>query len=114
MTNTLSLPRTGKLAILATALVYTGLSFGIATGATPVHAAGTPYYSATLAAPASEARTVAGGVAWTCEDTTCVGSKASARPLRICRGLNHKFGEVASFKVLGQAITEDELAQCNE
>jgi hypothetical protein len=114
MTNTLSLPRTGKLAILATALVYTGLSFGIATGATPVHAAGTPYYSATLAAPASEARTVAGGVAWTCEATTCVGSKASARPLRICRSLNHKFGEVASFKVLGQAITEDELAQCNE
>jgi hypothetical protein len=113
MTNTLSVPRTGKLAILATALIYTGMTFGIATGAAPVEAAGTPYYSATLAAPVDEARTVAGGVAWSCEGATCVGSKASARPLRICRGLNRKFGEVATFKVLGQAITADELAKCN-
>ena len=111
MINTL--PRSGKFAILASALVYTGLSFGVATSGAPLNAAGTPYYSATLAAPASEARTVAGGIAWNCEGTTCVASKASARPLRICRGLNRKFGEVASFKVLGQPIEEAELAKCN-
>jgi hypothetical protein len=113
MTNTLSLPRTGKFAILASALVYTGLTFGIATGAAPVEAAGTPYYTATLAAPASEARFVAGGVAWTCEGTTCVAGKASARPLRICRGLNRKSGEVATFRVLGQPLEAEELAKCN-
>lgn len=113
MTNSLSLPRTGKLAILATALLYTGVSFGVATGASPVTAAGTPYYSATLSAPASEARVVAGGVAWNCEGSTCVANKASARPLRICRGLNRKFGEVATFKVLGQPIEAEELAKCN-
>ena len=113
MTNFLSLPRTGKFAILASALVYTGLSFGVASSSVPVSAAGTAYYSATLAAPASEARFVAGGVAWTCEGTTCVAGKASARPLRICRGLNRKSGEIADFKVLGQPMEAEELAKCN-
>jgi len=113
MTNSFSLPRTGKFAILASALVYTGLSFGVASSSAPLSAAGTAYYSATLAAPASESRFVAGGVAWTCEGTTCVAGKASARPLRICRGLNRKSGEIANFKVLGQAIEAEELAKCN-
>ena len=113
MINTLSLPRTGKFAILASALVYTGLSFGVTTSSSPLEAAGTAYYSATLATPASESRMVAAGVAWTCEGTTCVANKAGARPLRICRGLNRKVGEVASFKVLGQPIEEAELAKCN-
>jgi hypothetical protein len=66
-----------------------------------------------LAAPASEARFVAGGVAWTCEGSTCVAGKASARPLRICRGLNRKSGEVANLKVLGQSMAAEELAKCN-
>lgn len=113
MINTLSLPRTGKLAILASALVYTGLSFGIATGAAPVNAAGGPYYSATLAAPASEARAVADGVAWACKDATCVASKTTSRPLRVCRALNRKFGEVATFKVNGEEMPAEELAKCN-
>ncbi|AOL92982.1 CC_3452 family protein [Porphyrobacter sp. LM 6] len=113
MINTLSLPRTSKLAVLATALLYTGATFGVATSTAPANASGNAYYTATLTTPASEARTVAGGVAWTCEGTTCVANKASARPLRICRGLNRKFGEVATFKVLGQAIEAEELAKCN-
>lgn len=112
MINTLSLPRTGKLAILATALLYTGISFGVVSS-TSVEAAGPAYYTATLAAPAGENRTVAGGVAWACEGNVCVANKASARPLRICRGLNRKFGEVAMFKVEGEEIAADELAKCN-
>ena len=54
MINTLSISRGSKLAVLASALVYTGLSFGVATGAAPLQAAGTTYYHATLSAPASE------------------------------------------------------------
>lgn len=111
MTNIL--PRSGKLAVLATALLYTGVSFGVATGASPLNAAGNAYYTAILAAPAGETRVVAGGVAWNCEGSTCVANKASARPLRICRGLNRKFGEVATFKVDGSEISADELAKCN-
>jgi hypothetical protein len=113
MINTLSIPRTGKLAILATALVYTGLSFGVASGAAPLQAAGSPYYTATLAAPASDTKAVADGVAWACKGETCVAGKTSARPLRVCRGLNRKFGEVATFKVNGEEITAEELAKCN-
>ncbi len=113
MTNTLSLPRAGKLAILASAVLYTGLSFGVATGASPANAAAPAYYTATLTAPAGETRAVAGGVAWACEGTTCVAGKASARPLRICRGLNRKFGEIAAFKVNGEDLAADELAKCN-
>ncbi|MCR9180212.1 CC_3452 family protein [Erythrobacter sanguineus] len=113
MTNTLSLSRTGKLAILASAVLYTGLAFGVATGASPVTAANGAYYNATLTAPAGESRAVASGVAWACEGTTCVANKASARPLRICRGLNRKFGEVASFVVDGEELPAEELAKCN-
>jgi hypothetical protein len=113
MINTLSIPRTGKLAILASALVYTGLSFGVATSAAPVQAAGAPYYTAVLSAPASETRAVTDGVAWACKDATCVANKTTARPLRVCRALNRKFGEVATFKVDGQEITAEELAKCN-
>ena len=109
MTNTFSLPRSGKLAILLSALVYTGASFGVATSGAPLNAAGAPYYSATLAAPASETRAVAGA----CKDATCVPNKTTARPLRVCRGLNRKFGEIATFKVDGQDITAEELAKCN-
>lgn len=112
MINTLSLPRTGKFAILATAVLYTGLSFGAATS-TPANAAGAAYYTATLSAPAGEDRAVAGGVAWSCEGNMCVANKASARPLRICRGLNRKFGEIATFKVEGEDLAADELAKCN-
>lgn len=110
---TLSLPRSGKFAILATALLYTGLSFGVATGAAPVTAANGAYYTAILAAPTSETRAVAGGVAWACEGSMCVANKASARPLRICRGLNRKFGEVAAFKVAGEDLAAEELTKCN-
>lgn len=112
MIKTLSLPRTGKLAVLATALVYTGLSFGVATS-TPANAAGNAYYTATLTAPAGESRAVAGGVAWACEGSTCVANKATARPLRICRGLNRKFGEITTFKVNGEELAAEELAKCN-
>lgn len=111
--NTLSLPRSGKFAILASAVLYTGLTFGMATAPAPANAGGNAYYTATLAAPAGETRAVAGGVAWACEGQTCVANKSPARPLRICRGLNRKFGEVATFKVEGEEIGTDELAKCN-
>ena len=108
MTNTLT--RTGKFAVLASAVLTTALTFGVATATAPANAAGAAYYSATLAAPASDKTAVAGGVAWTCEGTTCVANKASARPLRICRGLKRMFGEIAAFKVVGADISADDLA----
>lgn len=109
MINTPALPRTGTFAALATALLFTGVSFGVA----PVNAAGNAYYNATLAAPASDTRAVTDGVAWACKDATCVANKTSARPLRVCRSLNRKFGEVTAFKVNGEEMAAEELAKCN-
>ena len=68
---------------------------------------------AELAAPASDSRAVAGGVAWFCEGTTCKGTKGNSRPLRICRGLAREFGEITSFTAKGEALAEDKLAECN-
>lgn len=113
MINTLSLARGGKLAALVSALLCTGVTFGVATSAAPVNAASNAYYTASLAAPASADRTVAGGVAWACAGSTCVANKASARPLRVCRGLNRKFGEIVAFKVDGEDLAAEELAKCN-
>ncbi len=109
----LTLPRTGRLAILASAVIYTGISFGIATSATPLQAAGGAYYSATLANPVDAKSHVLGGVAWSCQGNTCVAGKGDARPLRICRSLARKLGEVASFKANGEDIAAEELAKCN-
>ena len=111
---TLSLPRTNRLAVFALALAYTGATFGALTAPTPAFAGNSgPYYVAELAAPASESRTVAGGVAWFCEGTTCRAAKGTSRPLRICRALNREFGEVVSFEAKGEALAEDRLAKCN-
>ena len=108
----ISLPRTGRFTVFALALVYTGLSFGVATS-TPLAAQGSAYYTATLAQAADDDRAVAGGVAWACEGNTCVANKGSSRPSRICRGLAREFGEITSFKVKGEEIEADDLAACN-
>ncbi|QUL37699.1 hypothetical protein [Erythrobacter sp. JK5] len=110
---TLSLPRTGRFTVFVLALVYTGLTFGVATGSGPVAASEGPYYTATLAQPADESRAVAGGVAWACEGTTCVANKGTSRPMRICRGLAREFGEVTSFTAKGEELAADKLAKCN-
>ena len=110
---TLSLPRTGRFTVFAMALVYTGLTFGVATAPVAAEAKTGPYYTATLAAPTDENRAVAGGVAWACKDDKCVANKGTSRPIRICRGLAREFGEIVSFTAKGEALAEDKLAKCN-
>lgn len=111
---TLSIPRANRLGVLALVLAYTGVTFGALTAPAPALAAQSgPYYVAELAAPASESRTVAGGVAWFCEGTTCRAAKGNSRPLRICRSLQREFGNVVSFTAKGESLAEDKLARCN-
>ena len=113
MTLSLALPRPGKFAVLAATLLGTGALFSAASLAPAAQAAGSAYYAATLTAPAAESRAVAGGVAWACQGTTCVANKGDGRPLRICRGLNRKFGEIATFRANGEELAAEELAKCN-
>ena len=109
---TISLPKTGRLAVFITALAYTGLSFGALT-TPPLAAQGGAYYTAKLAQPADDNRAVAGGVAWACEGTTCVANKGTSRPTRVCRGLAREFGEITEFTANGETLAEDDLAACN-
>lgn len=108
---TLSLTRSSRLSIFAMALLYTGLTFGVATA--PVSAQNGAYYTVTLAEPAKDKRTVASGVAWSCQGTTCVANKGTSRPMRICRGIAREFGEVVNFTAKGKQLAEDKLAKCN-
>ena len=111
---TLSLSRANRFVVLAFALVYTALTFGVATSSAPLSASNSgPYYTATLSQPAEDNRTVAGGVAWRCEGTTCVANRGNSRPMRICRGLARDMGEITAFKVEGEEIADDQLARCN-
>lgn len=110
---TLSSPLSSRAGVFALALVYTGLTFGAALTPAPVQAGNGAYYTAELAQPATDARVVAAGVAWSCEGTSCAAGKGMQRPLRVCRGLQREFGEVISFTAEGEALSEAELAKCN-
>lgn len=109
---TLSRPlfRSASAAVLA--LAYTALTFGATLAPSPAQA-GEAFYRAELVQPASQARTVAGGLAWQCKDNVCVAGKGTSRPLRICRELSKELGSVASFTAKGEAFDEALLASCN-
>lgn len=109
------LPRIGSIGALGLALVWTTLSFGAALTPTPAMAQnpGKTFYRAELAQPASESRAIAGDLVWACKGTSCTADKGTSRPLRICRDLNRKLGQVASFTAKGEALPAEELARCN-
>ncbi|MEM9086162.1 MAG: hypothetical protein AAGB23_09600 [Pseudomonadota bacterium] len=105
---TLSLNAASRFSLAATAALAMG-----ATVAPIASQAAAPYYTAKLAAPASDDRAVAAGVAWACKDDMCVAAKGTSRPMRICRGLAREFGEITSFTAKGEALDADDLAKCN-
>ena len=107
----ISVRRSAIAAVLA--MTYTALTFGATLAPAPVNAAETVYYRAELAAPASEDRAIAGGVAWLCKETTCIAAKGTSRPLRVCRELAKEVGPLASFSAKGEAMEEDKLDTCN-
>ncbi|MBX7539710.1 CC_3452 family protein [Qipengyuania sphaerica] len=111
---TLSNSPSTKLGVFAAAVLYTAVGFGALTAPVAASAAGnSPFYRAELTQPATERTVIAGGVAWTCEGTTCVAKKSTSRPLRVCRELQRDTGDIASFTVKGEAIEADKLAKCN-
>jgi hypothetical protein len=111
LTHSLTLSSRLRVAVLAGA--FAGLSFGAALVPFTASAQTGAYYTATLEQPAQDSRTVAGGVAWMCQGTTCIANKGTARPVRVCRGLARKFGEITSFRTEGEDLADNRLAQCN-
>ncbi|AKQ43146.2 hypothetical protein CP97_04045 [Aurantiacibacter atlanticus] len=72
-----------------------------------------PYFAVELAEPTDETRAIAGGVVFTCEGTTCAGPRSGDRPIRVCSELRRNIGEITSFAVQGEPISESQLARCN-
>lgn len=107
--------RLGTLGSMALAVAWTVTSFGAALSPTPAAAQNPdkPYYRAELAQPAAQQRVIAGDLLWACDGTSCTAKKGTSRPLRICRELNRKFGEVTNFTAKGELLPAEDLQRCN-
>lgn len=112
---TTTLPRFSSIGAIGLALTWTALSFASALTPAPAMAQNPSkaYYRAELAQPASETRVIAGDLVWACSGTSCVADKGASRPLRICREVNRKFGEVTNFTAKGETLAAEDLARCN-
>jgi hypothetical protein len=102
-----------RLTAATLALGYTFAAFGAVLSPAPAAAQSGGFYVAELVQPTEETRTVASGVAWRCDGSTCAAPKAASRPLRVCRELQRKVGPVASFTAHGEALDAEDLARCN-
>ena len=94
------------------ALVYTALTFGVATAPTPALASDGVYYRAELAQPVESKTEIVRGTAWSCKGTVCVARKSNSRPVIVCQRVAKELGDVKSFTVKGETIAEDKLAKC--
>lgn len=96
------------------ALLLSVLVLGLSFAPAAVSAQGSSArFVAQLASPATEARVVAGGVIWRCEESQCSAALNGTRPLRMCRELGRELGPVLRFEADGAALSEDDLARCN-
>lgn len=95
------------LSLAALALAASAFPAGLSAADTGV------YYTARLAAPASDMRNVAGGRMWLCDGDNCIAQRSSARALRVCRDLKRTLGTIAEFTANGEALDADDLAKCN-
>lgn len=111
----ISLPRSVNVGAIVAAVAYSSLTIGAAIAPVPAEArSNAPFYTVELAEPvAQRTTTVAGGVAWQCQGTTCVATKSNSRPLRVCRELQREHGEIASFVAKDEKLDADALARCN-
>lgn len=105
--------RLGSLGALGMAIAWTAMSFGTTTAPVAAQTPSKAYYRAELAQPAAQAKVIAGDLVWACDGTSCVADRGTSRPLRICREVNRKFGEVVNFTAKGEALPAEDLAKCN-
>ncbi|MBL8656296.1 MAG: hypothetical protein JNJ92_02920 [Altererythrobacter sp.] len=107
--------RLGTIGAIALGLAWTAATFGAALIPTAANAQATSkiYYRAELVQPATADRAIAGSLVWSCSGNNCVATKGTSRPLRVCREVNRKFGEVRSFTTRGEALPAADLAKCN-
>ena len=101
-------------AIAVIGALYTTFTFGALVTPTAAEAqSSTVYYTAELATPAKEARTIAKGMVWHCEGTRCVAAKNNSRPNIACERLTREVGELTKFTAKGVPFDDEALAKCN-
>lgn len=73
-----------------------------------------PTFTATLSAPAAQARVIAQNTIWTCEGDTCVARASHAVSVRACRQLVRQAGvSVTAYGTPERQLSADEIARCN-
>lgn len=97
--------------LIRSAPIFAALALGAV--AAPSLAQGGTYFTAELAAPASEAQFAAGGVVWQCAGTQCRAPQSTARALRICTALRRETGALVTFTANGESFAAEDLARCN-
>lgn len=71
-------------------------------------------YEATLSQATSERVHVIRSAPWVCDGDRCATDNARSRPTNVCYSLVRELGTVVSFSVNTEALTDEELARCNE
>lgn len=96
----------------ALALVLSATGFGFT--AMPVHAEGTSYYTAALAAPLAAPRTVIHeDLLWHCAGSECTAPRGTSRPAVVCARLARSLGPIARFATPQGDLAAEDLARCN-
>ncbi|MEM8697309.1 MAG: hypothetical protein AAGE05_14905 [Pseudomonadota bacterium] len=71
-------------------------------------------YRATLAEATDERVHVIRRAPWVCDGDECATDQARSRPANVCHSVARELGTVLSFTVDSEAMSEEDLARCNE
>ncbi|APG63828.1 hypothetical protein LPB140_11455 [Sphingorhabdus lutea] len=74
----------------------------------------TVYYSAELAAPATNDKNIVRSVIFYCEGTSCQAAMSSSSAKNVCVSLAREVGELTQFKAGKRNFDAKALAACNE
>lgn len=71
-------------------------------------------YRATLAEATDERVHVIRRAPWVCNGDSCATDRARSGAANTCHSVARELGTLVSFSADNEALTEEELAQCNE
>jgi hypothetical protein len=71
-------------------------------------------YRATLAETTDQRVHVIRSAPWICSGDSCATDQARSGPANTCHSVARELGTLISFSADNEALTDEELAQCNE
>ena len=70
-------------------------------------------YRVSLAAPATASTQIIHDTAWMCDGTECATQSARSGVANTCARIVRELGAVTAFMVDGEAVSQDQLTECN-